>query len=177
MQQHKAHLPPDCKLDQLGIPYLDLVLEEVFLVPAGKTLAGLVTLADLAQFCGREVARVASQVQGIQALSQGITISASELAAALRSSPRLVLLDLRQANEFAGGSIAGARRLAELDLPVFLADCRERKDGLVTLCQDGSRAFSAAMYLRSHGFAAVRSLSGGLAAWAQAQGVLSRPSL
>ena len=80
-----------------------------------------------------------------------------------------VLIDVGEPAEFASGHAVGARSvpLAQLasskDLP------SNKALPVIVLCPTGARASRAAAQLRKAGYAAALSLSGGTAAWREAQ--------
>ena len=91
-------------------------------------------------------------------------ISAHDLAAQL-ASRRVVVIDVREPMEYAGGHIAGSlnvplARLAQADLP---------QGPLVLVCQSGNRSARGVQTLlgRGHGYP-VSDLEGGLPSWQQA---------
>jgi rhodanese-related sulfurtransferase len=77
-----------------------------------------------------------------------------------------IVLDVRDATEFATGHIANARNipLAELDNRVGEL-ARFKNKPVVLVCQSGSRSGKALAALTKAGFEKVQSLGGGLAGW------------
>jgi glyoxylase-like metal-dependent hydrolase (beta-lactamase superfamily II)/rhodanese-related sulfurtransferase len=76
------------------------------------------------------------------------------------------LLDVRQANEFAGGHLPGATNIELGTIPNSVVP-----DGPVTvMCGHGERAMTAASILEANGARALRVLSGGPDDWARATG-------
>jgi adenylyltransferase/sulfurtransferase len=112
-------------------------------------------LSDAAGFCGApEPQAGVSEVQ------------AAALRSALDRGEDLLLLDVRQPEEFAIAQIEGARLLplGELEARIEeLGAWRGRR--VVVTCHHGMRAARAAGILREHGFARVENLSGGIEAW------------
>jgi hydroxyacylglutathione hydrolase len=77
----------------------------------------------------------------------------------------LLLLDVRNDEEWASGHIPGARHVMLGDLPGRMATLS--KDApVVTVCGSGYRASVAASLLAAHGFRDVSILDGGMGAWA-----------
>ncbi len=77
-----------------------------------------------------------------------------------------LLLDVREADEVAFGSIAGSLHIPLRQLPLRLAGLAAWKDRLVVCqCKVGGRSAQAAAFLRRNGFTQVRNLAGGIAAW------------
>lgn len=115
---------------------------------------------DYENFCGvaspkdREVV----DVRGTEEFSVNV-----EQAASLMSDPRLIILDVRQREEFANGHVEGAVHCALEDLDRLTAS-HWMDAPLLVVCSAGVRSSFAAKYLRSHGFAAW-TLTGGMKAW------------
>jgi rhodanese-related sulfurtransferase len=78
----------------------------------------------------------------------------------------LVLIDVRESEEWRAGRIQGARHIPLRQLPRRLREL-ERGTPIVTVCRSGNRSRLAAMLLRARGFDA-HNLSGGVKAWAAA---------
>ena len=80
-----------------------------------------------------------------------------------------VVIDVREASEYAKGHILGARGvpLAELERRVTeLAKFKSRP--VILACESGGRSSNAIGILRRNGFTNVHNLVGGVAAWQQA---------
>lgn len=73
------------------------------------------------------------------------------------------LIDVRQPDEFASGSLPGARNLPLGELSAR-ADELDPSRRVVLLCRSGARSGRAAEYLQTIGFADVVNLSGGMMA-------------
>lgn len=90
-------------------------------------------------------------------------------AAALRTLPaggaELLVLDVRSPAEYAARHIEGAINLPLDELPTAVARLPAGRE-IVTVCgKGGGRSEQAARLLIDHGFTAVRSLCGSMAAW------------
>ncbi|MDD2990737.1 MAG: rhodanese-like domain-containing protein [Zoogloea sp.] len=91
-----------------------------------------------------------------------------------------VLLDVREADEFAAGHLPGALHISRGMLEFKLAGTPElssRDLKVVLYCKTGGRAALAAKALLDMGYIHVQSLAGGFDAWAAAGHPLARPSL
>ncbi|MBL8452903.1 MAG: sulfurtransferase [Zoogloea sp.] len=91
-----------------------------------------------------------------------------------------VLLDVREADEFAAGHLPGALHISRGMLEFKLAGTPElsgRDLKVVLYCKTGGRAALAAKALLDMGYIHVQSLAGGVDAWAAAGHPLARPSL
>ncbi|MEP6696957.1 MAG: rhodanese-like domain-containing protein [Pseudonocardiales bacterium] len=85
-------------------------------------------------------------------------------AAALAAGGEVVLLDVREPDEWAAGHAAAA---THLPLGQLRADSLTNETVIVAVCRSGHRSGQAAAALRSVGFEA-RNLIGGMQAWARA---------
>jgi rhodanese-related sulfurtransferase len=88
-------------------------------------------------------------------------IGIEELA---RRSEAAVVLDVREAAEYATGHVPGAINLPQADLATRL-DELPRDKPLLLICQGGYRSLRAARFLAQVGFGDVVSVQGGTAAW------------
>lgn len=81
-----------------------------------------------------------------------------------------LVLDVRNAAEFASGHIADARNIPLADLQSRLGELARYKDKpLLVNCQGGVRSSSACSVLKKGGFTRVYNLDGGVGAWVQAK--------
>lgn len=80
-----------------------------------------------------------------------------------------VILDVRSADEFAGGHLPQARSLPLADVEGKVAQMIKNKAAPVLIvCKSGQRSAQAQVLLRKLGYAEAHSLQGGLAAWQEA---------
>ncbi|MBM3367962.1 MAG: rhodanese-like domain-containing protein [Betaproteobacteria bacterium] len=80
-----------------------------------------------------------------------------------------VVLDVRDAAEFAKGRVLGARNLPLAELATRSGELQKSKaKPLIVVCQSGNRSLGAMAELRKLGFERVFNLSGGFNAWQQA---------
>jgi rhodanese-related sulfurtransferase len=77
------------------------------------------------------------------------------------------VLDVRQMNEIAMGTVPGAEPLPLHLLPVKLPELK-RDEKLVFVCRSGARSAQACAFLKQHGFENVFNLRGGMMGWVQA---------
>jgi phage shock protein E len=85
-----------------------------------------------------------------------------------RPDPSLLLLDVRNAEEYAAGHVPGARNLPQDQLAGRLAElhvAREAGQQIVVYCRSGRRAALALQTLRGAGFAKIAHLEGDYLAW------------
>jgi len=79
-----------------------------------------------------------------------------------------LLLDCREADEFAFVRIEGAMHLPMSELPRRAVELEaHRAAPIVVLCHHGVRSLKVSLWLRGQGFADVRSMSGGIDAWSR----------
>ena len=78
--------------------------------------------------------------------------------------PNVVLLDVREPDEFVRGYVRGAVNLPQADLATRLDEI-PRDRPILTICQSGSRSLRSAQFLKQQGYQNVSSIVGGTAAW------------
>jgi rhodanese-related sulfurtransferase len=103
-----------------------------------------------------------------RAMRTGREVSALETVQLINRRDALVL-DVREAAEFAAGHITNARNVPEGQLADRLKELERYKSRpIVVSCGTGARSARAGARLQKAGFAEVFTLRGGLAAWQQA---------
>jgi adenylyltransferase/sulfurtransferase len=116
-------------------------------------------LIDYEQFCG---------VRGEPAMNgqpSGDEITAVELAAMLKRGEKFTLVDVREPDEWAICRIPGATLLPLSALPQRFGELA--KDARIVLhCKAGKRSMKALQFLREQGYADLKSVRGGIDAWA-----------
>jgi rhodanese-related sulfurtransferase len=110
--------------------------------------------------------QASQQGQDVQTLPTTASIDADALEEAIKSNPKLQLVDVREAREFASGHIKMAvnRPLAELEKEIIqLSKDKE----LVIIDLNGTRAVAAWQLLAKNGFDKnrIKVLSGGMMSW------------
>ncbi len=110
-------------------------------------------LIDYEAFCGMPVAEASAEIE------------TTELRGLLAGGAAPLLLDVREPWEWEVAHIDGAQHIPLGQLPGRIAELDTRRE-IVTLCHHGMRSLSARELLRGAGFARVRSLAGGIDAWA-----------
>lgn len=94
-------------------------------------------------------------------------IDAPELAQWVTEADQKVrVLDVRQMNEIAGGTVPRAEAMPLHTLPIKLSDLN-REEKLVLICRSGARSAQACMFLQQQGFENVYNLRGGMIGWVQ----------
>jgi len=101
--------------------------------------------------------------------SGAANLSAAEAVLMLNRGKPLIL-DVRDAKEFASGHIQGAKNIPIADLQNRLKEIEKFKDKPVVVhCQRGSRAKNAIKVLKAQQFSQLNNLQGGLDAWVEAK--------
>ncbi len=96
-------------------------------------------------------------------------VSATE-AVMLMSRSKPLILDVRDAKEFAAGHIQGAKNIPLAELASRVKEFEKFKDKPVLVhCQRGLRAKSACSILRAQQFSQLHNLQGGLDTWVEAK--------
>ena len=114
-------------------------------------------LIDYEAFCGI----------GSEPAYAGPEISADELRREMdEKGDGLVLVDVREPHEWEIAHIDGARLIPLSQLPERLAEIDGHAE-IVTHCHHGARSMKALEILKGAGFGKVRSLAGGIDAWAE----------
>ncbi|HSS26501.1 MAG TPA: rhodanese-like domain-containing protein [Usitatibacter sp.] len=90
-------------------------------------------------------------------------------ATRLMNQGTTLVLDVRDAQDFASGHLPRARHIPVADLSNRMSEIEKYKEKPVLVtCMKGNRSATAAKLLRRAGFKSVFHLKGGLAAWQQA---------
>ncbi len=112
-------------------------------------------LVDYDEFCG-----VPREFDG-----GDMEITARQLAEALRSPRPPTIVDVREEWEYRIGAVPGSQLVPLSDLPARLGELPTDRE-LITVCHHGQRSLVARALLVRAGFSRVRSLAGGVDAWA-----------
>lgn len=124
----------------------------------------------LEQLCqrngGLNANEVLSQIQTSHEQDARILISPQELAEWLTQDHSVRLVDIRSREEFAAVRIEGSRLLSQELMRELLSD-GSNAHPLVVIDHHGRQGLDAAAYFSGHGLQNVRSLRGGIDAWAQ----------
>ena len=102
-------------------------------------------------------------------LKRNLGVSAAE-AVLLINRANAIVIDVREATEFATGHIADAKNIPLKDLPARQKELAKFKDKPILVnCQGGVRSSKACDILAKAGFSKVSNLDGGINAWLQAK--------
>lgn len=91
------------------------------------------------------------------------TLTAADAKARMAEHPQMVVLDVRQPDEFKGGHISGAKLIPLNDLPRRMAELPKETE-ILCVCRSGSRSSVAVSMLRRAGYN-VMNLRGGMMGW------------
>ena len=96
------------------------------------------------------------------------TIKAADLLEKLNGPKKPLVIDVRPAEDFAQGHIAGSINIAQDDLSHHKSDLPEdRNSPIIMVCNIGRFSKHTTLYLKSLGYRNVRSMKGGLNEWAR----------
>lgn len=102
--------------------------------------------------------------------SDGVTSINSTEAVVLMNRSKPLILDVRDAAEFAAGHIQGAKHIPVAELAARIKEIEKYKDKPVLVhCQKGMRAKGACSILKAQQFSQLNNLQGGLDAWIEAK--------
>ncbi len=141
--------------DALKLQFRELKLEKDPDCPvcgAHPTVTGLI---DYEAFCGI----------GAEPAYDGAEIGANELKQELDAGKPIVIVDVREPHEYEIAHIDGAVLVPLGELPQRLHELDDHAE-IVTHCHHGARSLKALEILKAAGFSKVRSLRGGIDAWA-----------
>ncbi|MCA1056833.1 rhodanese-like domain-containing protein [Rossellomorea aquimaris] len=92
------------------------------------------------------------------------TITTDELNEKLQNGEDLLLVDVREDEEVAGGMIPGARHIKMGDIPESL-DKFDKDKEYIFICRSGNRSGNVAHYMQEQGYKVVN-MEGGMLNWA-----------
>jgi adenylyltransferase/sulfurtransferase len=93
-------------------------------------------------------------------------ISVKELAGHRTAGDDFVLLDVREPDEIATASIAGATLIPMGEVPERLGELPKDKP-IYVLCRSGARSGRVTQFLAQNGFPDVANIAGGILAWSK----------
>jgi phage shock protein E len=86
---------------------------------------------------------------------------------ALQGRDDVVLIDVREPEEYAAGHIPGVRLIPMGEVPSRLSEIPTDKTVIVT-CRSGNRSGQITDFLRRNGFTRIHNMQGGILAWQRA---------
>ncbi|GAC1498261.1 MAG: rhodanese-like domain-containing protein [Vulcanimicrobiaceae bacterium] len=93
-------------------------------------------------------------------------ISVEECAAWRSSGRPFTLLDVREPDEVATATLAGAMHIPMAQIPARLSEV-PRDQEVVVMCHHGARSERIVRFLEANGFTEAINLEGGIDAWSQ----------
>lgn len=103
-----------------------------------------------------------------------VEITAQELNARMKAGKAPILVDVREAEERAAGTLPGSKHIPLGDLEAKIGTL-PRDAEIVVFCRSGGRSGRAVEQMRAAGFAKARSLAGGLMEWSNTVGAVPPP--
>ena len=144
------------RFDALKLDFRELALSRDPACPVCGDHPTLTELIDYEAFCGLTS-------EGVNEMRE---ITPAELAAALAGATPPLVVDVREPWEWELARLDGATHLPLREIPARMSELDTRRE-VVTVCHHGVRSLRARELLMSAGFAHVRSLAGGIDAWAE----------
>jgi adenylyltransferase/sulfurtransferase len=147
--------------DALRMRFRELKLRKDADCPVCGTHPTVKQLIDYEQFCGvapHQVAAAAAPPTSMDALT------AKELKAELDRGEQVVIVDVREPQEFQINRLPGSILIPLGDLPKRYVEL-DPNANIVTQCKSGMRSAKAQAFLREKGFSRVRNLTGGVLGW------------
>ena len=141
--------------DALKLQFRELKLEKDPDCPVCGSHPTVTELIDYEAFCGI----------GAEPSYDGAEISAQELQREWERNSDLLVIDVREPHEYEITHIQGAVLIPLGELPDRLNELDGHRE-IVTHCHHGARSLKALEILKAAGFSKVRSLRGGIDAWA-----------
>ncbi len=124
--------------------------------------------------CGGNAAPAAEPVAAVESnnAAQPAEVDLSTLAelidpqtvAALKDNPEVLVLDVREQDEYNDSHIPGVTLIPMSTIADRLAEIPKDKTVIVT-CRSGNRSSQVATYLRQQGFTNIHDMAGGIVAW------------
>jgi adenylyltransferase/sulfurtransferase len=141
--------------DALRLKFRELKLERDPDCPVCGRNPTVTSLIDYEAFCGVTA----------EPAYEGAEITALDLKEEIDSGKPIVLLDVREPHEYEITALEGAQLIPSGELPGRLGELDDHAE-IVAYCHHGPRSLRALEILRAAGFGKVRSLRGGIDAWA-----------
>jgi len=91
----------------------------------------------------------------------------AETVASIQDDPEVVLIDVREPEEYAAGHIPGVTLIPMGEVPERLDEIPTDKT-VITYCRSGNRSGQVMQFLQQQGYDNVHNMEGGIIAWEQA---------
>lgn len=112
----------------------------------------------------------------VQAGDDTPTVKPQELLSAMKTDPRLLVLDVRTPKEYDSGHVPGAINVPYDQLPARVSEVTDRDpDRVVVYCERGGRAAKAEKTLKEAGVENVQHLEGDMQGWRRDKLPTKRP--
>src|SRR6195256_3609052 len=148
--------------DALKMRFRELKLRKDPECPVCGTHPTVTKLIDYEQFCGIRPEPAAAQATGAGVSDWEIT--PVDLKKRLDAGDDVLILDVREPNEYQINRIAGSVLIPLGELPRRYAELPKDKD-IVAHCKMGGRSAKAMEFLQTVGFKRVKNLRGGILEW------------
>ena len=149
--------------DALRMKFRELKLQKDPDCPVCGTHPTVTTLIDYDQFCGVHPA-APEPLESTTMQASPLDISAVDLKARLDRGDDLLVVDVREPQEYQINRIPGSVLIPLGDVPKRYHELDPNQE-VVVQCKMGGRSAKAADFLRSVGFTRVLNLTGGILAW------------
>jgi rhodanese-related sulfurtransferase len=90
-----------------------------------------------------------------------------ETVASIKDDPEVVLIDVREPEEYAAGHIPDVTLMPMGEVPQRLNDIPTDKT-VIAYCRSGNRSGQVMQFLQQQGYENVHNMEGGIIAWEQA---------
>ncbi|MBH40364.1 MAG: molybdenum cofactor biosynthesis protein MoeB [Chloroflexi bacterium] len=144
--------------DALRMKFRELKLRKDPDCPVCGEMPTVTELIDYEQFCG-VIGAVTEDVS-----SEAVDTSVKDLKTRIDGKDEVLVLDVREPQEFQICRIPGSTLIPLNDLPQRLAELEGYKD-MVVHCKSGVRSAKAVKLLHEAGFSDAKNLRGGILAW------------
>lgn len=120
--------------------------------------------------CGSQPAVAPAQLAAVNIDPANLPLEIdAATTAALQNNPDIVLIDVREQEEYDAGHIPGVALIPLGQVPDRMSEIPKDKTVILT-CRSGNRSGQAADFLREQGYTNVHNMQGGIKAW-QAAGL------
>ncbi len=96
-----------------------------------------------------------------------LEITVEDARRLLAGGERVMLVDVREPEEYAVARIGGAELIPMRTIPQKLTHFEDREEPLLFLCHHGVRSLQVAAWLRERGVENAQSVEGGIDAWSR----------
>lgn len=137
------------KLSSLSLPYLDVILDEVFLVPNPKRI---INIKDLAITSKLNIDDTIRRLRELYTLSQNLDYSHETILKLSSKAQKTLYIEASSTKQTPMHHFKPLKYLWSSDFKIILQEIKNDKTLSIIICPNGKRSFSAAMYLRNLGY-------------------------